>query len=57
MEDSGAGGYDEDYNPFSAIPEEYVQKREETMNRGSAKKISARLQQKNKDIEKWEMNR
>ena len=55
MEDNG--GYDEDYNPFSCIPDEYVMKKEESVSKGSAKKISARLQQKNKDIEKWEMNR
>ena len=55
MEDDG--GYDEDYNPFSAIPDDYVQKKEESISKGSAKKISARLQQKNKDIEKWELNR
>ena len=55
MEDNG--GYDEDYNPFSSIPDEYVIKKEESVSKGSVKKISARLQQKNKDIEKWELNR
>lgn len=50
-------GYDEMNNPFSAIPEEYTQKKEKELQTKAVKRMSAQQRQINKDNDKWETNR
>lgn len=51
-------GYNDEFNPFSNISEEYVRKRERQIKKAKlAPKMSAKAQQIKKDNEKWENDR
>lgn len=50
--------FNDDYNPFAHISQEYVEKKEKQLERGKQKpRLTVRQQQIKKDIELWENNR
>uniref|UniRef100_W5KAC0 Pre-mRNA-splicing factor ATP-dependent RNA helicase PRP16 n=1 Tax=Astyanax mexicanus TaxID=7994 RepID=W5KAC0_ASTMX len=50
-------GYDEFHNPLTSSSDEYVQKREQILQKQTQKRISAQKRQINEDNERWETNR
>ncbi|CAD5218685.1 unnamed protein product [Bursaphelenchus okinawaensis] len=51
-------GYNDEFNPFSNVSEDYVKKREKQVKKHKAKpRMSAKAQQIKKDNEKWENDR